>query len=1079
MNYLSSVIETKFIPPYLKETVIVRPSLMKKLIHMKNYPLTIIHSGPGYGKSTSLALLLSDSHTPFCWYTVSEQDDNFFPFLIHMIYCVRTLFPDFGLELLTILEQEVSSNYDQEQVEFICSRFINEMKALREEFIFVLDDFHLLDRSEWISRWMKLFIVHKPANVHLVISSRGRPPWNILETMKVKGEMLEITEKDLVFSREEIDVLFSDSYGIPLDWETVEQIYTMTEGWIIAIQMIWHQMKMKPDYSFANTQSVSMDDLFRFLALEVFFKQPDVVRDFLERTSVFEEFSESVCHLWFSEEDTRYILDYLMRQNLFINPISEGRYRYHALFREFLQSQISKKADVFYHTHQQAADYYIRSQNYEKAILHLLEIKEYERIAVILQPNGRSMMEEGKIETLLKVLLQIPEHVKNQHYMLWFYQGEIYRYRSQYEEALDCYRRMERHAETANDEIGMGLGVEGQARVYLDTVQPSKADPLLRKAVLLLNHPPLDWLDGNERKRSLYVLMAENLLNMGNTADAEKWYLQTKSCEYGTKHLKMIELEARLYLRTGRLKQAKEILKNYREKQNQQLYLSRAHRTSEILLALICVYMGEIQEAKKLAELGILQGTKWKAPFVEACGWMRKGHALQLNDVYEQKIAIQCYEKAIRMMDDMNISRGKAEPWMGLCLLYGRSGCYDLALECGMRALSETEKVKDIWLSSFILLALGIASYYGGDIQKAWQMFQQCLLMFRQCGCQYGLMVSHFWISLLGFEQKHEQAFHASFGQCLHLIDEQDYSFFVEKKTLFGPNDLQSIVPMLMKAKKQGIQTHTASRLLERMEMKDISFHPGYTLKVRTLGEFKLFLGQKQVSEREWKREKAKELFQLFITWRGKLLPRSKILSLLWKDSHEAAAERDFKVALNALNKVIEPHRKARSESFFIERRGLLYGLNSRAVIEIDAVRFQTLIEEGLAERDRDEAAEILKEGLSLYQGDYLPDRLYADWCTEERERLLFLFLKGAERLAQINVSKENFDEAIYWCNQILARDRCWEEAYRLLMYCYYRKNNRAYAVKLYKKCCEQLKNELGVEPLETTKQMFEMITMN
>jgi DNA-binding SARP family transcriptional activator len=263
------------------------------------------------------------------------------------------------------------------------------------------------------------------------------------------------------------------------------------------------------------------------------------------------------------------------------------------------------------------------------------------------------------------------------------------------------------------------------------------------------------------------------------------------------------------------------------------------------------------------------------------------------------------------------------------------------------------------------------------------------------------------------------------------------------------------------------------------MGMKDVSFHPGYTLKVRTLGEFKLFLGQKEVSEREWKREKAKELFQLFITWRGQLLSRSKILSLLWKDSHEAAAERDFKVALNALNKVIEPHRKARSESFFIERRGLLYGLNSRAVIEIDAVRFQTLIEKGLEERDRDAAAEMLKQGLSLYQGDYLPDRLYADWCAEERERLLLLFLKGAERLAQINVSKENFDEAIYWCNQILARDRCWEEAYRLLMYCYYRKNNRAYAVKLYKKCCEQLKNELGVEPLETTKQMFEMITMN
>lgn len=1076
MNYSSSVIETKFVPPYVKEPVIMRPALMKKLIQVQNYPLTIIRSGPGYGKSTSLALLLNDLSIPFCWYTVSEQDDNFFPFLIHMVYCVRTLFPDFGAELLPILEQEA---YDQEKAEFICSRFINEIKGLRKEWILVLDDFHLLDDSEWIGQWMQRFVMYKPANVHLIISSRVRPSWGILESMKVKGEVLEITESDLAFSEEEIDVLFSDHYHIPLDQETVRKIYTMTEGWIMAIQMVWYQMKLDPSYPFSRIQSASTDDLFRFLASDVFFKQSEEVRDFLLRTSIFEEFSPSICQLWFSEQDVNRILDYLVKQNLFIIPTGGGQYRYRALFREFLQSQMMKKTDVFHDIHRRAAHYYIHLSNYEKAIHHLLEIKEYEQAASLLQRHGGLLLEKGKLETLQKVLHQIPACMKNAHHMLWFYEGEIYRYRSQYGKALNCYRQMERLAEAADDKIGMSLGAEGQARVYLDTVQPSKADPLLGKAISLLDYSRPYF---SERKISLYLLKAENLLNMGNTMDAEKWYWQAQSMEQGEKHrLKMVELEARLYLRTGKLRQAKEVLRNYREQQGEQPYLSRAHRTSEILLSLICAYTGEVGVAKRFAELGILQGAKWGSPFVEACGWMRKGHAIamQINDIDEQQQAVQCYETAIRMMDDMNISRGKAEPWMGLCLLYGRNEYYDLALECGMRALSETKKVKDVWLSSFILLSLGIASYYGGDIQRARQTFHQCSSMFRQCRCQYGLMISYFWISLLELEQKNEQVFHTFFDQCLQLIVDQDYWFFVEKKTLFGPNDLQNIVPMLIKAKKQGTKRQIASRLLERLGMKDISFHPGYTLKVRTLGEFKLFLGQTEVSEREWKREKARELFQLFITFRGRLLPRSKILSLLWKDSDEAAAERDFKVALNALNKVIEPERKARSRSFFIERRGSLYGLSSSVMIEIDAVRFQTFVEKGLDEKDKDAAADMLVQGLRLYRGDYLPDRFYADWCIEERERLLLLFLRGAERLAQIYVSKEQFDEAIYWCDQILMKDRCWEEAYRLLMYCYYRKNNRAYAIKLYRKCCEQLKKELGVEPLETTKQMFEMIAMN
>jgi LuxR family transcriptional regulator, maltose regulon positive regulatory protein len=1073
MKYKFSIIKTKFNPPHFKETIIARPSLMKKLMNIKKYPLTIIHSGPGYGKSTALVSILKDFRAKYCWYTISKQDDNFFPFLAHMIYSIRTLIPNFGFKLLQILEQEHLQNYE-ENIEFICSKFINELSNYDEEFIFVLDDFHLIEHSEPINRLLRLLTIHKPANLRLVISGRVRPSWDFLETMNVRGELLEISEKDLLFSREEIEVLFSDYYRIPLVGEVIEKIYEMTEGWIIAIQMVWHQMKTESNYSFFKIKSASMDELFRFLAMEVFSKQSEPIRDFLERTSIFEEFSESICHLWFSKERTRQILDYLMKQHLFIIPIGDRQYRYHSLFREFLQSQISKNVEVFKSTHEKAADYYIHLCDYEKAIFHLLEVKDFERIAVILQKNGTALLEEGKVETLLKILTIIPENLKNQYYMLWFYEGEIYRYRCQYEKALHYYRRIQWLAEMANDIMSMSAGVEGQARVYLDTVQPSKADPLLRKAVFLLND---SLCRSNEKKLSLYLLMAENLLNMGNAADAENWYLQSKSFALGDEHeLKMIEIEARLYLRTGRIRQAKEVLKNYREKNDDQLYLSRAHRTVDILLALICAYMGEAEEAKKLAESGILQGTRWKAPYVEACGWIRIGHAVQLNSMYEKEMAIKCYEKAVRIMDEINISRGKAEPWMGLCLLYGKSGCYDLALECGMRALSETEKVKDAWLSAFIRLAIGIASYYNGDIEKAHQTFQQSFTMFNHCGCQYGLMLSCFWLALIEFQQKNEKQFRFFFQKWLQLVNDQGYYFFMERKTLFGPNDLQNIAPMLLKAKNLGIEKPIASRCLEILGMKDISFHPGYTLFVHTLGEFKLFLGQKVVNEREWKREKAKELFQLFITFRGRLLPRNKVLSILWRESNETTAERDFKVALNALYKVIEPNRKARSESFFIERRGLLYGLNSTA-IEIDADKFQTLIEKGLNKRDRDVAAETLYKGLTLYKGEFLPDRPYADWCLEERERLLLLFIRGAERLAQIKVSKEEFDEAIHWCDQILAKDSCWEEAYRLLMYCYYRKNNRAYAVRLYKKCCNHLKKELGVEPQETTKQMFHMIT--
>lgn len=78
--------------------------------------------------------------------------------------------------------------------------------------------------------------------------------------------------------------------------------------------------------------------------------------------------------------------------------------------------------------------------------------------------------------------------------------------------------------------------------------------------------------------------------------------------------------------------------------------------------------------------------------------------------------------------------------------------------------------------------------------------------------------------------------------------------------------------------------------------------------------------------------------------------------------------------------------------------------------------------------------------------------------------------------MAQGMVRTEKYDAAINWCEKILHRDRTWEEAYRLLMYCYYRKNNRPQAMRWYKKCTEVLEKELGVTPLEPTKHMYQMI---
>ena len=78
--------------------------------------------------------------------------------------------------------------------------------------------------------------------------------------------------------------------------------------------------------------------------------------------------------------------------------------------------------------------------------------------------------------------------------------------------------------------------------------------------------------------------------------------------------------------------------------------------------------------------------------------------------------------------------------------------------------------------------------------------------------------------------------------------------------------------------------------------------------------------------------------------------------------------------------------------------------------------------------------------------------------------------------MAQLSIAMNDPNSVIHWCELILKKEKTWEEAYRLLMYCYYLKNNRPQSIKWYQKCCAVLQEELAVEPLASTKDMYEMI---
>ena len=105
-------------------------------------------------------------------------------------------------------------------------------------------------------------------------------------------------------------------------------------------------------------------------------------------------------------------------------------------------------------------------------------------------------------------------------------------------------------------------------------------------------------------------------------------------------------------------------------------------------------------------------------------------------------------------------------------------------------------------------------------------------------------------------------------------------------------------------------------------------------------------------------------------------------------------------------------------------------------------------------------------------QREAITERLWPALSQEaaQRERLLALYLRGSERLAAARLVLGQPDAALRLCELIVARDPCWEGAYRLMMEAQAALGNRAQALRAYQRCADALRAELNVAPSPATE---------
>jgi WD40 repeat protein/serine/threonine protein kinase len=241
-------------------------------------------------------------------------------------------------------------------------------------------------------------------------------------------------------------------------------------------------------------------------------------------------------------------------------------------------------------------------------------------------------------------------------------------------------------------------------------------------------------------------------------------------------------------------------------------------------------------------------------------------------------------------------------------------------------------------------------------------------------------------------------------------------------------------------------------------------------LRITVLGPPSIALGSQPVTG--FVSSKAQALvFYLAVT--GQSHTRETLAGLLWSDMPEKAARRNLRNAFSNLRRLIGPN-------LHITRQTA--GLNQQAPVAVDSEHFAAKLA-GIQRNGPDlEDLTHLEEAVDLYRGEFLAGfyvsdaPLFEEWVLVERERLRGEMTGTLERLVQGNSTRGEFKSAIGFAQRWLAMDPLRESAHRALMELYARSGDRSAALRQYESCVQVLEEELSVEPLPETTDLYRRI---
>jgi LuxR family transcriptional regulator, maltose regulon positive regulatory protein len=383
-------LELARLPVPLREGVVPRQRLVRRLMDARELPVALVVAPAGYGKTTILSEWEACDGRPFAWVKLDAGDNDPLTLLSAIVFALDSVEP-VGWDVREALGADTPGG-----TALALRRLARGLGRRERPAVLVLDDLQVIRTRE--SRQVVTTLWRAcGAGLQLALASRSDGVLPVAR-LRAHGNSVELRTEELAMTRSEASALLQLA-DVELSPEQVVTLVGRTEGWPAGLKLA--ALSLREQDGARHVEEFAGDDRFvaEYVREELLSGLTRAQLEFVTRTSVLDRLSAPVCNALLGRNDSAEMLLRLARANVMLKPLDrqDTSYRYHELFGDVVRAELRRREpEQEALLHQRASELYAAEGDMARAIGHAIDGGDVEQAGFVLWDSALQHLARGQ-----------------------------------------------------------------------------------------------------------------------------------------------------------------------------------------------------------------------------------------------------------------------------------------------------------------------------------------------------------------------------------------------------------------------------------------------------------------------------------------------------------------------------------------------------------------------------------------------------------------------------------------------------------------------------------------------------------